>query len=115
MTNKSIIWTPLSNKEIESTLSRKLVKARPEIGTIKQYKSGYASIYTEEGWKAEHTVVMERMLGRKLEKWESVHHKNGIRNDNSEENLELWLYGIRHGQRAKDIRCPHCGELYLNG
>ena len=59
-----------------------------------------------------HRIVMEEKLGRELKKWESVHHINGIRNDNRSENLELWVGGIRYGQRASDIICPHCGEYY---
>lgn len=65
-----------------------------------------------EGLFPEHREVMERTLGRKLKRGESVHHKNGIRSDNRPENLELWLSGIRYGQRASDIVCPHCHRHY---
>lgn len=37
----------------------------------------------------EHIVVMEHRLGRKLFLDEEVHHKNGIRSDNQDDNLEL--------------------------
>jgi hypothetical protein len=50
----------------------------------------------------EHILVAEQLLGRYLDPSESVHHRNGVRDDNRPENLELWTKPQPSGIRASD-------------
>lgn len=50
----------------------------------------------------QHRLVMEQMIGRELLPVETVHHKNGVRDDNRPENLELWSSHQPRGQRIED-------------
>lgn len=64
---------------------------------------GYVSISVAGRAAMEHRVVMEQELGRPLRDFENVHHKNGIRDDNRLENLELWTKSQPSGQRPEDL------------
>jgi len=75
-------------------------------GTGSYNRDGYLIMqWFENGKKvtrAEHRLVMEQHLGRSLAKHETVHHINGIRDDNRLENLELWSSSQPPGQRVPD-------------
>lgn len=64
---------------------------------------GYIDILVDGKVVAEHRHVMSQHLGRPLLRSESVHHKNGIRHDNSLDNLELWVTYQPSGQRVEDL------------
>lgn len=65
--------------------------------------SGYVSIRIDGKYRLEHRVVMEEHLGRPLADYENVHHRNGQRDDNRIENLELWVTKQPPGKRPEDL------------
>lgn len=71
-------------------------------GYIKIKNREHPNSDKKRGCISEHSFVMSQYLGRPLTTKETVHHKNGIRDDNRIENLELWDSKHPPGQRVED-------------
>lgn len=95
----------------------KLRKASPlvflcgscRVGRKYTTSQGYVVVYDpahpnarSNGSLYEHVRVLSDHIGRPLADHENVHHKNGQRNDNRIENLELWSVSQPSGQRLPD-------------
>jgi hypothetical protein len=79
------------------------------------------------GYAYEHRVVAEEIIGRRLLDSEIVHHKNGIKFDNSPENLQVFSTTKEHfeahhpdsrrkkiGEPNTEIKCAcGCGEVLM--
>lgn len=131
--SKSLVGRVSSRKgvRLSEETKRKLSEAKKgkyrkpsEFGGHRKKRSdGYISVFVpdhpnanSEGYVMEHILVMERAIGRHLEKDEVVHHKNHKRDDNRLENLELMTFKSHASLHTKErwakgeIR-PHCVKV----
>lgn len=115
---KEIRHQNLKNGQTKSCghLLKEYVKSQPKREDSPSWKGGrrvddgYVFIYMPQhprakrnGYIREHTVVMEKKIGRYLLPNENVHHKDGNKINNNPNNLELWVKKQPPGQRVTDL------------
>ena len=75
---------------------------------------GYWRIKVSKGrYAPEHRVIMEKHLGRKLEKWEHVHHIDGNKKNNDLKNLVVMIQSAHHKlhlTKYKGCKIKGCNE-----
>jgi hypothetical protein len=64
----------------------------------------YAPMRSNRGYVPEHRLVVATHLGRCLELYENVHHKDGNKLNNCIENLELTTNGAHHKEHHKGYK-----------
>lgn len=87
-------------------------KSCGDVGPVERYKADFGDgfvntggyrVVSKDGVRVlEHRLVMSEAIGRPLRRNELVHHKNGIRDDNRLDNLELCVNFQPPGRRVQD-------------
>lgn len=97
-----------AGKNTQCATCRKQASLNPEgrwlnkQGYVVMHSYGHPNGY-KNGQMYEHGFIMSGLLGRPLHPGETVHHKNGVKNDNDPDNLELWVTHQPKGQRPEDL------------
>jgi hypothetical protein len=77
-------------------------RSRHKAGYVLRHAPDHPRAKANSRYVFEHILVMEEMLGRYLVPGESVHHLNGVKDDNRPDNLELWTRPQPTGIRVSD-------------
>lgn len=100
---------PISAKNVCSKHYQRIKCGLPDI-TEWVNDNGYVCEYipnhiqaNKDGRVVQHRRIMSDHMGRRLESWETVHHKDGDKLNNTLENLELWAKIHPAGQRVGDL------------
>ena len=93
-------------------------------GGVSVARDGYRLIYSPERTKAhpytyEHVLVAEKMIGRRLQKGEHVHHINGDKLDNRPENLFVGTASqhrlLHRGLEVLAMQLVRSGQIIFDG
>ena len=84
-------------KYLDLAIANEQIKTTDIKGKPRLQKNGYMTLCIKNKKYYIHRLVMESYIGRKLEKFEQVHHKNGNKIDKRIENLEI--INIKEHQR----------------
>lgn len=103
---------------------RRAAKARPGMragknnpawkGGERSRNDGYVLVWTQEGERLKHRVVMEAVMGRRLEDNEIVHHIDGDKSNNNPDNLVVMTQSEHtsvHAVEMASARGGHKGEF----
>lgn len=92
------------------------------IGSRRRMANGYMKVKIGPGykdWVYEHRHVMEQHLGRRLTRWENVHHRDEDKTHNELANLELIeqrTHNSRHSRgRTRSALHDEAVRLYRSG
>lgn len=99
-------WRYAGGRNVDSSGYVRITLDYPHPNAYVDKRHSYAPRYRI----LEHRLVMSAMLGRPLDRWDIIHHKNGDKTDNRPENLEH-LRGDNYGTRAP-VLCPNCGYAF---
>jgi len=85
-------------------------RIKDAFGYVLIWKPGHpnAKAGRRKAYVYEHRLIMAEHIGRPLEKHEYVHHRNGIKDDNRIENLEILTKKNHRGH----VLCPYCNREF---
>ena len=117
--NKNAVRCRVCRNKYLKTISLKRENSNAWKGGKNKTKFGYVRIHmpwhpnSSNGYVTEHRLVMEKHLGRYLKKSETVHHKNGVKDDNNIDNLELLTpskHALIHSKTNKQLQKEKGGK-----
>lgn len=79
-------------------------------GGRRRRKDGYWLVWSSDGERLEHRVVMERQLGRKLHGDEIVHHRDADKGNNAPSNLEVMSRADHARHHAPEMHAARYGN-----